>query len=93
MLEGRDENTVREWLKNNRHIKTITRDRAGAYAKAVEEILPDCMQVADRFHIHKNLMDYVKQILKRELPSNIKFIEDDVSKEPAGYKKNRINCG
>lgn len=41
--EGKNENTVREWLKNNRHIKTITRDRAGAYAKTVEEILPDCM--------------------------------------------------
>lgn len=71
----------------NRHIKAITCDRAGAFAKAVEEILPDCMQVADRFHIHKNLMDYVNQILKRELPSNIKFIEDDVSKETAEDKK------
>ena len=44
-------------------------------------------------------MDYVKQILKRELPSNIKFIEDDVSKEPAGDKKiepivnNFTECG
>ena len=57
VLDGRDGTTLKDWLKQNKHVTTVTRDRASAYAKAVEEILPDCMQIADRFHIHQNLMD------------------------------------
>jgi len=31
-LDGRDGKSLKEWLKNNKHIKKVTRDRAGAYA-------------------------------------------------------------
>ena len=54
ILDGRDGTTLREWLKKNKQVKTVTRDRASAYAKAVEEILPDCMQIADRLQLNRN---------------------------------------
>lgn len=69
VLDGRDGASLKEWLKQNKHVTTVTRDRASAYAKAVEEALPDCMQIADRFHLHQNLMDAVKKILGREIPA------------------------
>lgn len=69
VLDGRDGKTLKEWLQNNKHVTTVTRDRASAYAKAVEEVLPDCMQVADRFHIHQNLMDAVNKVLGRTVPA------------------------
>ena len=47
----------------------VTRDRASAYAKAVEEILPDCMQVADSFHLHQNLLEAINKVLNREIPA------------------------
>ena len=53
VLDGRDGKNLNEWLKNNKDITVVTRERASAYAKAVEEVLPDCMQMADRFHIHR----------------------------------------
>lgn len=52
-LDGRDGSSLKEWLKQNKYVTTVTRDRATAYAKAVEEILPDCLQIADRFHLYK----------------------------------------
>ena len=67
-MDGRDGKSLKEWLQNNRHVRTVTRDRASAYAKAIEEVLPDCMQVADRFHIHQNLMEAVKKALGRTMP-------------------------
>ena len=70
VLEGRDVNTLKEWLKQNKQVTTVTRDRASAYAKAVEEVLPGCMQIADRFHIHQNLMDAVNKVLGREIPAS-----------------------
>ena len=55
--------TLREWLKNNKNIKVVTRDRASAYAKVISEELPDVMQVADRFHLHQNRLEEIKKAL------------------------------
>lgn len=58
ILDGRDGMSLKEWLKNNQHIKTVTRDRANAYSSAIQEILPDAMQIADRFHLHQPFGSY-----------------------------------
>lgn len=103
VLDGRDGTALKEWLKQNKHVTTVTRDRASAYAKAVEEILPDCMQIADRFHLHQNLMDAVNKILGREIPAtnaipaNITAPTDakaniSTSQSETG-KKNGSDCG
>lgn len=73
VLEGRDADTLKEWLKQNKHVTAITRDRASAYAKAVEEVLPDCMQIADRFHLHQNLLEAVKNTVNSVVPVDIKI--------------------
>ena len=75
ILEGRDGETLKEWLGKNKHIRTVTRDRASAYAKAIEEVLPDCMQIADRFHLHQNLLSAVNKIIGREIPASIAIPE------------------
>lgn len=69
VLDGRDGKSLKEWLQNNKHVRTVTRDRASAYAKAVEEVLSDCMQIADRFHLHQNLMEAVNKVLRRTIPA------------------------
>lgn len=71
ILDGRDGSELREWLRKNKQVKKVTRDRAGAYAKAISDELPEAMQIADRFHLHQNLMKAVKEALKHELPNNI----------------------
>lgn len=71
LLDGRDKDTVVEWLKNHKKIKIAARDRASAYANAINEVLPNCVQVADRFHLLQNLIDKMKDIFKEELPSEI----------------------
>ena len=68
ILDGRDGMTLKEWLKNNKHVKTVTRDRASAYSSAIQEILPDAMQIADRFHLHQNLLEAVKSTVNSVIP-------------------------
>ncbi|MHC1746815.1 MAG: ISL3 family transposase [Cellulosilyticaceae bacterium] len=75
LLEGRDADTLKEWLKGHKKIKLVVRDRASAYAKAINEILPECTQVADRFHLLQNLLERIRDIFKVELPKEI-FIKD-----------------
>jgi len=73
VLEGRDGEALREWLKNNKQVKKVTRDRAGAYAKAISDILPEAMQIADRFHLHQNLLTAVNEALKCVVPNAIEI--------------------
>lgn len=66
-------------------MRLVARDRASAYASAINEILPDCMQVADRFHLLQNLLEYMKDIFKKEMPSKL-YIQNGKVSESAPDK-------
>jgi transposase len=78
LLDGRDGASLKEWLLNNKHIKIVTRDRAGAYAKAISDALPEAIQVADRFHLFQNMMDTVKETLRAQLPEKIRVADEQL---------------
>ena len=42
------------------------------------EILPEAIQVADRFHLYQNLMETVKEALKAEFPEKTKIDAENV---------------
>lgn len=91
LLDGRNGDALRNWLKNNKHIKVVTRDRASAYAKVISEELPDAMQVADRFHLHQNLLEAIKKALNHTFPATVSIThveQSTVIEEPC--KKNQI---
>ena len=94
ILDGRDGKTLKDWLEQNQHIKAVTRDRATAYATAIQEVLPDAMQIADRFHLHQNLLDAIRKSLNSLMPASIKIpkeIEERaIEREPSAEtgKKN-----
>ena len=88
LLEGRDGAPLKEWLKSHRKIRLVARDRASAYASAISEVLPECTQVADRFHLMQNLLDKMKDIFKEEVPSSI-FIKDGIVLDKAPKKEAR----
>lgn len=77
LLEGRNAKTLKEWLLHHPKINLVTRDRANAYAKAITDVLPECVQVADRFHLLQNLIERLKDIFKAELPETF-FVRDGV---------------
>ncbi|MEI7422241.1 MAG: ISL3 family transposase [Prolixibacteraceae bacterium] len=64
LLSSRDSANLKEWLKRYPAIKIITRDRSGAYSSAINEICPDAIQVADRFHLLMNLSEALDKYFK-----------------------------
>ena len=87
LLDGRDANTVKKWLKEHPKIKKVARDRASEYASAINEVLPNCIQVADRFHLFQNLIVYLKDIFYKEVPNKIfikngKILDGKIEKVP-----------
>ena len=97
ILDGRDGNSLKKWLKNNKHIKAVTRDRASAYSSAIQEVLPDAMQIADRFHLHQNLLEVIKNTVNAVFPVDIKIPIDhsiqESSEDSVAGKKNALRCG
>ena len=80
LLEGRDGGELRKWLENHPRIERVARDRAGAYAKAVADVLPGCTQVADRYHLFANLSDRLYAYFREEMPEQI-IVQDGIASE------------
>lgn len=91
LLNGRDGAPLKEWLQSHNKVRLVARDRASAYAGAIREILPDCVQVADRFHLLQNLLEYMKDIFKEEMPPKIYIQNGELSeKEPDKILKEKM---
>ena len=89
VLEGRDGKSFEEWLKNHPDIEIVSRDRSSAYSCAVTNALPKAVQIADRFHITKNLLDALNETMKGYMPEIIRVpnqpdsIEDEAPRQPS----------
>lgn len=65
LLPDREALTVQNWLSNRPYIKIVSRDRYSHYAKGITHGLPNAIQVADRWHLIKNLGDALQKVLLR----------------------------
>jgi transposase len=65
LLPGRDGEALTAWLRNNPQVEVITRDRWSAYATAATAAAPQALQVADRWHLLKNLREAVENLIAR----------------------------
>jgi transposase len=65
LLPDRRAETSAAWMRDNPEIHAVSRDRASAYASAASEAAPQAIQVADRFHVCKNLTEATQLLLTR----------------------------
>lgn len=61
LLPDRDSETLTQWLKAHPEVEIISRDRSTSYADAGRSGAPQAEQVADRWHLLKNLSDLVER--------------------------------
>jgi transposase len=65
LLPDRDADTVAGWLKAHPGVEVVSRDRSATYAEAATEGAAGAVQVADRWHLLKNLREAVEGVLGR----------------------------
>jgi transposase len=65
ILPDRSVGTVSAWLAAHPEITVISRDRASDYATAATLGAPQAIQICDRWHLMKNLSEYIATFLAR----------------------------
>src|SRR5919107_2170800 len=66
LLPDREAETLSTWLSKHKGVEVISRDRAPAYALGAALCAPKAVQVADRFHLVKNMQEVLEKLLMRQ---------------------------
>lgn len=79
LLPDREAATLEKWLKDHPGVEIISRDRAGSYAQGAKAGAPDAIQVADRWHLLKNLGDALIRMLDQH-NRELRLAAEDIAK-------------
>jgi transposase len=75
LLPDRTAEAVKPWLASHPEIQVVSRDRASAFADAVNQVLPHATQIADRYHLVHNLREHLQRLLDHKR-SCLPLVED-----------------
>ncbi|TXK20079.1 ISL3 family transposase [Pontibacter qinzhouensis] len=63
LLPDREGGTLEKWLSEHPGVTIVSRDRSSVYAHAISNACPEATQVADRWHLLKNLGENTARFL------------------------------
>jgi len=96
LLADRTADRMADWFKHHPEVEIINRDRDGLYADAARQGAPQARQVADRFHLLKNLRETIaRQLGGFEAPIRASATEieadQDTPEQPTADRSDRYS--
>ena len=65
LLPERNAESLAQWLKAHPEVEMVSRDRASVYRDGIEQGAPNAIQIADRWHLLKNLKEALQRLMER----------------------------
>ncbi len=93
LLPDRTASTAEAWLRRHPEVEVVSRDRGGDYAAAAKKGAPQATQVADRFHLLRNIRERLKEVMDRRqscLPEIEEHASDAIPAKARGRKDQDI---
>ena len=94
ILADRSTETAEAWLRKHPEVEVVSRDRGGDYAAAAKKGAPQAQQIADRFHLLKNVRERLKEVMDRKqscLPEVEQQASDAIPTKAQGIKDERLH--
>ncbi len=93
VLPDRSVRQLARWLRTHPSVQVISRDRSGEYARGARLGAPKALQVADRFHVVRNLADVAERVLShhRKALKQIHLTLPATSPAPLAMRKLRLD--
>lgn len=63
LLGDRDTDSFREWMQSHEHVEVVSRDRSTDYSSAIAALDRTVTEVADKFHLVKNIYDRFSKLI------------------------------
>ncbi len=86
LLPDRNADTVAQWFTQHPSVQVVSRDRGRVYAEGARRGAPNAVQVADRFHLMKNLGEALEKLLLHERAALQTAATGEQHTEPAPLK-------
>lgn len=81
LLPDRKAASFAQWLRKHPEVEIVSRDRGTDYAAGAREGVPQALQIADRFHLVRNLADALQLLLAR-CRAEIRRAEEEAHPKP-----------
>lgn len=94
LLPDRSAETAEAWLRTHPEVDIVSRDRGGNYAAAAKKGASQAQQIADRFHLLKNLRERLKEVMDRKqscLPEVEEHASDAIPAKAQGIKDKSVH--
>jgi len=91
LLPDRTSESLANWLKGHPGVEIISRDRGSEYIKGASDGAPDAIQVADRWHLMKNLRDALERVLETKRAC-LKATANQPKQEESSGQEKKLNA-
>ena len=82
LVRGHSTELIANWLRQHPNLEVVARDRSHVCREGVEAGAPEATQVADRWHLLKNLTEVLEEYLLSKRPALKKAAIPETGAEP-----------